>query len=226
MTTHHIEKVVVRRYMRGRIENVEKELVRTCECTLLIDGRQHCTIRAVPRDLELLGEGYSIILGYLPEQVYIFKAEEDELIINTLTGGKYDQYLSKRSREIEPDPEMVINLAREAEYYKINNMIDVSVLYDLDRKRTLGIIFERILDSMTYKIVGLAYRSKSMLANMAVATTMSIDSTFISNLQLLNLALVVTTGTVTYDAVRTAERLGTCLVGDVDTREEHYIVYR
>ncbi len=225
MSTHHIEKITARKYAKGRIESVEKELVRTCECTLLIDGRQHCTIRAVPRDLELLGEGYSIVLGYLPEQVYIFKAEEDELIINTLTGGKYEHYLSKRERKTELDSEVIISLAKEAEYYKINNMIDVSVLYDLDRKRILGMIFERNLDSMTYKLVGLAYRSKSMLTSLAVATTMNIDSTFINNLQLLNLALLITTGNVTYDAVKTAEKYGTYLISDVNTRDEEYIIY-
>ncbi|NPA70403.1 MAG: hypothetical protein GXO26_06290 [Crenarchaeota archaeon] len=225
MSTYHIEKIPAKKYTRGKVESIEKELVRTCECTLLIDGRQHCTIRAVPRDLEILGEGYSIILGYLPEQVYIFKAEEDELIINTLTGGKYEHYVPRRERGPKLDSETVINLAREAEYYKINSMIDVSILYDLDKRRVLGIIFERNIDSMTYKIVGLAYRSKSMLTNLAIATTMSIDSTFINNLQLLNLALLITTGTVTYDAVKTADKYGTYLVGDVNTREEEYIIY-
>ncbi len=227
MSTYHIEKITVKRYAKGRVEEAEKQLVRTCECTLLVDGRQHCTIRAVPRDLELLGEGYSIVLGYIPEQVYIFKAEEDELVINTLTSGKYDHYISKRERpEIRLDPSTIINLAKEAEYYKINSIMDTAVLYDLDKHRIIGTLFERIPDPMIYKIVGLAYRSKTMLSNIAIATTMSIDSTFINNLQPLNLALLITTGTVTYDAVKTAEKLGTYLIGDVDTKNEEYVIYR
>jgi len=225
--SHHIETVTVRRYQKGRIEELEKPLIRTCECTLLVDGRQHCTIRAVPRDLEILGEGYSIVLGYVPEQVYIFKAEEDELIINTLTSGKYDYRPPARSRiDIKLEPETIMNLAKETEYYKINNMIDTAVLYDLDKRRVIGTVFERVMDALTYKIVGLAYRSKTMLSNIAIATTMSIDSAFINNLQLLNLALLITTGTVTYDAVLTAEKLGLHLIGDVNTQNEEFVIYR
>jgi len=220
----HLEKIKVKKIIKGSQVEIEKELIRTCECTLLIDGRQHCTIRVIPRDLELLGQGYSILLGYKPEQVFIFKAEEDEIIVNTLTSGKYEHVYRKFSCE-DIDSEIIVNLAKEAEYYKINNMADTSVIYSIDKRRVIGLIIERCLDSMLYKIIGLVYRMKSMLDRLIIATTMNIDSTFITNLSILNVRYVITTGSVTYDAVKMSEKLSQMLIGDVDTREESYTVY-
>ncbi len=220
----HLEKVQVIKYVRGGIYNTEKELIRTCECTLLIDGRQHCTIRVIPRDLELLGQGYSILLSYKPEQVFIFKAEEDELIVNTLTCGKYE-HVYKRGDKVNISPELVINLAREVEYYKIDNMVDVSLIYSLDKRRIIGIIVERCIDSMTYKIIGLVYRMKNMLDRLVIVTTMNIDSSFINYISILDVKYIITTGTVTYDAVVVAQKYSQTLIGDVDVKEESYTVY-
>lgn len=224
---YHVEKRVVTCFYEGKWTQEERFVLRTCSCTLLINGLEYSHLRTIPKDLELLGQGYAIVLGYNPDSVHVFQSEKCEYIINVLSFNKYEYpprvFLEERTVNIS----LIDKLVRELDYRKTWDKLSVAIVYNLDRSCTIGVVDDYNLDALFYKIVGLIYRSRSMLEHVLVVTDAPVDASLLGYLTVSRVVGVVTTSYVTCDAAEYAQKVGITLLGEYapDMDKGRFVLY-
>ncbi len=204
-------------------EMLEVELVRTCNCTILIDGRQVSTLRTVPYSLDLLGIGHTIVSGYKPESVHVFQASETDYVVNTLTLGKLELpprrvtmtkltcrliaklYKQYSSNEADRALYRAVAISAKGDY-----VCDVEDIHSI---------------SLVYRLIGALYALKRTLQEIVVFLTCNVDESILQALSVLQLIGVITSGKVTYDAVVYARKNNMLLVGDYDPTDNSFTLY-
>ncbi len=205
----------------SKIETVDLELIRTCNCTVLIDGRQVSILRTVPHDLELLGIGHTLVSGYRPDTVHVFQASESDYIVNTLTLGRAESYVYGRkptsiSRDVVWRLYEKYGRAGEVLHRAVAVTQDGAYICDVEDVHITGLI---------YRLVGSLYVLKRSVQEIIVFLTCNVDEDVLQSLSTINLVGIVTTGKVTCNAVEYSRKNNLVLVGDFDPASQTFVIY-
>jgi len=197
------------------------EVLQTCNCTVLIDGRQVSTIRTLPYALDLLGLGHALVSGYRPESVHVFQASETDFVVNVLTLGRLEMP-THRLTTAKISCKLIEDLY--ARYYHENRAIHRAVavtatgdyICDVEDVTTL---------SLVYKLIGALYRLKRTLQELIIVLTCNVDESILQALSILQVIGVLTTGYVTYDAALFARKSGIVLAGNYNPEDRSFTLY-